>query len=65
MLPAVVDPTYCPTCRSQDLVAPEKKVDAEAYWRCRKCGDMWNVSRMQKTDSGYSQPFGRERVRSW
>jgi hypothetical protein len=58
-------PVCCPTCRSQDLVAPGNKTDVETYWRCRKCGDMWNVSRLRTENTGNFQSFGRPRPRSW
>ena len=55
---AVQAPTSCPTCRSQDLVTPSTKSESDTYWRCRKCGDMWNVGRLRTQSEGYWRPFG-------
>jgi len=38
-------PLQCPACRSRDLTTTSKTVNAEAYWRCRGCGNVWNVGR--------------------
>jgi transposase-like protein len=49
-------PTACPGCGSGDLVAPNKTADESAYWRCRRCGEVWNVGRRQKTASTRYDP---------
>lgn len=53
-------PTHCPTCRSQDLKTTSKVVNAESYWRCEACGEVWNVARLRAGSryAGY-RPFGR------
>ena len=38
----------CPTCRSSSDVTTPNGRDAASYWRCGKCGEVWNVSRHQK-----------------
>jgi predicted Zn finger-like uncharacterized protein len=38
---AHVAPATCPTCHSSAIVTKAKTPDADSYWRCTKCGDMW------------------------
>jgi predicted Zn finger-like uncharacterized protein len=49
--PSAVDavPASCPFCHSSSIVTTAKGHDADAYWRCEKCGELWNVSRSQPT----------------
>jgi predicted Zn finger-like uncharacterized protein len=35
----------CPACQSPSIVTTAKVPDADTYWRCTKCGEVWNVSR--------------------
>jgi hypothetical protein len=42
-------PAVCPACGSADLVAASKTADESAYRRCRRCGEIWNAGRRQKT----------------
>ena len=53
-------PSQCPTCRSQDLKTTSKAVNAETYWRCCACGEVWNVARLRE-GSRYAtyRPFRR------
>jgi transcription elongation factor Elf1 len=39
-------PGTCPFCRSLDLSTTSKAISAETYWRCAKCGQIWNQSRL-------------------
>jgi hypothetical protein len=50
--PPSPDPPACPTCASTSTVTTAVHPDEASYWRCTKCGDVWNVSRAQ------SQRFG-------
>lgn len=45
--PDYVAPTSCPVCRSTTIVTTAKSPDAESYWRCTKCGEVFNASRSQ------------------
>ena len=38
-------PTECPACRSSDVKTTSKVVNAESYWRCESCGEVWNAAR--------------------
>jgi formate dehydrogenase maturation protein FdhE len=40
-------PTACPFCTSPQIAAATEKVDAFTYWRCKACGQMWNVERLR------------------
>jgi len=39
-------PKACPACRSKDLTTTSKKVTATSYWRCLRCGEVWNEKRI-------------------
>ena len=45
-------PASCPTCRSSSIVTTSKIPDAESYWRCTNCGEVWNDSRRQTPQYG-------------
>jgi predicted Zn finger-like uncharacterized protein len=40
-------PTSCPACKSESIVTTAKKPCNESYWRCEKCGEVWNNARRQ------------------
>jgi predicted Zn finger-like uncharacterized protein len=44
---ADMPPPPCPSCRSTATVTTSPNPNAESYWRCTKCGDVWNVARAQ------------------
>lgn len=48
-------PASCPACRSSRIVTTEKSPDAESYWRCTACGEVWNDARRQAPRSGVRQ----------
>jgi transposase-like protein len=54
-------PTACPACGARDLTTVSKTVDVSTYWRCVKCGEVWNVSRRA---SGQYRRYGVRRD-SW
>jgi len=39
-------PKACPACRSIDLTTSSKNVTATTYWRCLRCGEVWNEKRV-------------------
>ena len=43
-----VVPAACPACRSTDLKTTAKTIDEATYWRCRACGEIWNVARRRE-----------------
>jgi predicted Zn finger-like uncharacterized protein len=45
-------PASCPACRSSSIVTTAKKPDADSYWRCTTCGEVWNDSRRQNQRYG-------------
>ena len=45
-------PASCPSCQSTLIVTTAKSPDADSYWRCTKCGEVWNASRMQTDTYG-------------
>ena len=51
------DPPACPTCGSTCSVTTAPNPNEATYWRCTKCGDVWNVSRAR------SKRFGTNRWR--
>jgi transposase-like protein len=38
-------PPVCPSCHSTATVTTATRPDADTYWRCTTCGDVWNVAR--------------------
>lgn len=42
-------PGSCPACSSSSIVTTAKIPDADSYWRCTKCGEVWNDGRRQKS----------------
>jgi predicted Zn finger-like uncharacterized protein len=40
-------PASCPACKSSSIVTTAKIPDADSYWRCTSCGEVWNDSRRQ------------------
>lgn len=45
--PAPSNPQACPACRSALVTTKAKHPDAESYWRCEQCGEIWNSGRRQ------------------
>lgn len=50
-------PIACPACRSSSISTTARNPDANAYWRCGRCGEVWNASRRE------AGPTGRQRWR--
>lgn len=46
---APVAAVVCPACASANVQTTSKTVDASTYWRCRVCGEIWNVARREVT----------------
>jgi predicted Zn finger-like uncharacterized protein len=44
---AHVVPVTCPACQSSSIVTKAKIPDADSYWRCTNCGEVWNMLRSQ------------------
>jgi predicted Zn finger-like uncharacterized protein len=51
-----VAPATCPACQSSSIVTKAKTPDADTYWRCTSCGEVWNVAR---------SPLHRNRPGRW
>jgi predicted Zn finger-like uncharacterized protein len=51
-----VSPVTCPFCRSSSIVTKAKNPDADSYWRCTTCGEIWNGGR-SGTDSRPGRPW--------
>jgi len=45
--PEVIEPlpARCPTCRSTSIATTAKNPNADSYWRCTSCGEVWNNGR--------------------
>lgn len=39
-------PPVCPKCLSPDACSAAKRPTADSYWRCLRCGEVWNPSLM-------------------
>jgi predicted RNA-binding Zn-ribbon protein involved in translation (DUF1610 family) len=44
----VVVPAACPFCQSADIGTTSKAVTVSTYWRCAKCGQIWNSGRLRE-----------------
>jgi predicted Zn finger-like uncharacterized protein len=49
---ATSKPAACPTCKSPAITTTAKSPDADSYWRCSKCGEVWNDSRTRSAQRG-------------
>lgn len=38
-------PSHCPACGATEVKTSSKVVTADCYWRCDRCGEVWNVGR--------------------
>jgi len=45
-------PARCPFCRSTTIGTTSKVADADSYWRCRQCGEIWNDLRLANQSAG-------------
>jgi transposase-like protein len=41
-------PSACPACASTSIRTNAKAPDANSYWRCEGCGEVWNAARRQE-----------------
>lgn len=46
-------PPACPACQSASVTTTAKNPDASSYWRCERCGEIWNVGRRHDRPGGY------------
>ena len=37
-------PPVCPKCQSPDACSASKRPTINSYWRCLRCGEVWNPS---------------------
>ena len=37
----------CPRCTSAHVIATAKRPDADSYWRCNACGEVWSPARRE------------------
>lgn len=50
-------PPVCPECKSTAVTTTAKHPDIDSYWRCERCGEVWNVSRRhERRDGGFRWP---------
>lgn len=61
--PEPTSPTSCPTCLSGNIKAPDQVGKGLSYWRCLKCGVVWNPERSPDNGS-VSRPNSRSARRS-
>ena len=45
----VAAPPVCPQCQSRDTSSAAKRPTAASYWRCLRCGEVWNPSLLVRT----------------
>jgi ribosomal protein L37AE/L43A len=42
-------PDRCPFCHSKAVDTLAKQITAATSWRCKQCGEVWNVARLQRS----------------
>jgi transposase-like protein len=42
----------CPACKSASVTTTAKHPDVDSYWRCERCGEVWNVGRRHDRPNG-------------
>ena len=47
-----VVPATCPACQATSIVTAAKSPDVDSYWRCTKCGEIWNAARLRPNRYG-------------
>ena len=52
-------PARCHSCGSRELTTASKIINADTYWRCCACGEVWNVERLKAGARYASNPFRR------
>ena len=57
-----VVPVGCPDCLSDQIKGPDQPGTGLSYWRCLKCGVVWNPER--PPDRAQSRRNERDRQRS-
>jgi len=45
-------PSTCPACQSPSITTTSNSPDANSYWRCGRCGEVWNVARRHARPTG-------------
>jgi predicted Zn finger-like uncharacterized protein len=54
---AHVAPATCPTCQSSHITTKGKSPAADTYWRCAKCGEIWNAERSVFDRRGHGRRY--------
>lgn len=49
---AAISPPPCPACNSESVTTTAKRPDVDSYWRCERCGEIWNIGRRHDRPSG-------------
>ena len=44
-VPVAVTPVACPDCLTDQIKGPDQPGTGLSYWRCLKCGVVWNPER--------------------
>lgn len=57
LVPDDITPT-CPLCHTTDATMTTTALFDGAYWRCTRCGQMWDAGRLQ-TAADYSRYAAR------
>lgn len=50
---AALAPTGCPVCGSRTITTMAKPANAESYWRCEGCGEVWHPGRRQSARGSF------------
>jgi transposase-like protein len=47
-----ISPPVCPACQSASVTTAAKHPDVDSYWRCQRCGEIWNINRRHDRMNG-------------
>ena len=47
----------CPACQSAAVTTTAKRPDVDSYWRCQRCGEVWNIGR-RREQQNFRRPWG-------
>ncbi len=51
--PAPEPAPRCPSCGTRTGKSTDKTVNSSTYWRCTRCGEIWNAARLESRTSSY------------
>ena len=60
--PEPTTPVVCPDCRSDQIKGPDQPGAGLSYWRCLKCGIVWNPERPPDRENRHRSSISRRPI---